>query len=285
MYQGLVEGSNMFGSMMAMCAPLLVWKTWLNWRLPTTRTLLLLVSAVALYYLLASSSRAAILIVLITLLGLFLSFSLARRLQILILAAGLAANAFMAVPGKFEELQQRYLYKNATREQGVLFTRQEVWQISWQQARKGGWFGGGYGVTIGGPRNFAGGLTAVGYGREKGNSQLAVLEETGIIGFMLYTGSLYALFSRLARRLRTMPRGADRILLATVTAALAGMLAGSVFEAWWVAPGAPESVHFWVLAGIGLGLSAPQRQARQFPALSRPGVPGNPVPVYPRGAG
>ena len=30
------------------------------------------------------------------------------------------------------------------------------------------------------------GLTAIGYGREKANSQLAVLEETGFVGGILY---------------------------------------------------------------------------------------------------
>jgi hypothetical protein len=26
------------------------------------------------------------------------------------------------------------------------------------------------------------------------------------------------------------------------------------FEAWWVAPGSPESIWFWAMVGIGLGL-------------------------------
>jgi O-antigen ligase len=263
MYQGLVYGSNMFGSMLAMCAPFLVWKTWLYWRYQKRRMLWLLLSAVAFYYLLAASSRAAILIVLVTLLGLFLVLSLTKRLQIVILAAGLLANVFMVAPGQFEQLQQQYLYKQATRDQGVFFTREAVWNTSYEQAIKGGWFGGGYGITIGGSKSFKGGLTAAGYGREKGNSQLAIVEETGLIGFMLYLMSIVALFARLWGGIRVALRGPEKVLLAIVTGALTGMIVGSLFEAWWVAPGAPESIFFWTLAGIGLGLTNRIFQARR----------------------
>jgi O-antigen ligase len=255
MYQGLVAGSNMFGSMLAMCFPLLFWKCWSHWNRRSSRWWWCLLALVAFYYLLAASSRAAILITLITLSGLFMALSLTRRLQIIVLAVTVLGNAFMIAPGRFEAAQQQYIYKQATQEQGVLFTRENVWRISLEQARKGGWFGGGFGVTIGGSQTFDGGLTAVGYGREKGNSQLAIVEETGLIGIAIYALSLVALFSRLWQRLRRSERGAQRVLLALVTAGLLGMLVGSVFEAWWVAPGSPESMYFWTLAGVALGLS------------------------------
>lgn len=259
MYQGLVAGSNMFGSMLAMCFPLLAWKCWLHWSHPVRRWWWLLLMLVAFYYLLAASSRAAILITLITLSGLFLATSLTRRLQVGVLVLAVIGNAFMIAPGQFEAAQQQYIFKQATREQGVLFTREEVWKVSLEQARKGGWFGGGYGVTIGGSRTFQGGLTAVGYGREKGNSQLAIIEETGLIGMLIHALSLCALFVRLLRSLRRSERGAQRTLLAIVTSCLLGMLVGSVFEAWWVAPGSPESMYFWTMAGVALGLSEPRR--------------------------
>ena len=41
-----------------------------------------------------------------------------------------------------------------------------------------------FGNSIGGG-SFAGGLTAVGYGREKGNTQLAIVEETGLVGLIV----------------------------------------------------------------------------------------------------
>jgi hypothetical protein len=124
----------------------------------------------------------------------------------------------------------------------VLYTRREVWQISYDQAKKGGWLGGGYGVTIG-DTEFEGGFTAVGYGREKGNSQLAIIEETGLIGFALYLNSLLPLFSSLLKSQKRWRRRPEKVLRGIVTGTLFGMLISSVFEAWWVAPSSPESVY------------------------------------------
>lgn len=256
MYQGLVVGSNMFGSMLSMCMPLLFWKMQLHRGSNRALALWMLLTLLALYYLFIASSRAAILITLVTWLGLSFSFHFAKRLKVVLVAALLALNAVMVVPGLFERFQEQYIFKNQNRELGVLYTREEVWQVSYEQAVKGGWFGGGYGVTIGGSDTFSGGLSSFGYGREKGNSQLAIVEETGKVGFAIYLLSLVALFQKLARTLSLTPDRRHRAILWLVIGALGGMVIGSVFEAWWVAPGSPESVHFWVLAGIGLGLCA-----------------------------
>jgi hypothetical protein len=40
-----------------------------------------------------------------------------------------------------------------------------------------------------------------------------------------------------------------RALTAIVTGALLGALVIGIFEAWWVAPGAPESLWFWTMVG------------------------------------
>ena len=46
-----------------------------------------------------------------------------------------------------------------------------------------------------------------------------------------------------------------KALTAIVMGALLGALIIGVFEAWWVAPGAPESIWFWTMVGVALGLS------------------------------
>jgi hypothetical protein len=255
LYQGLVSGPNMFGSMLAMCMPVLFWKTWLNLGNGKKAWFWMILVGIAAWYLFLASSRGAILIVFITFLGMMFSMSQGKRMRWALLTLAFLINAFLVVPGQFEYFQQQYIFKNATREQGVLHTREEVWSVSYQQAVKGGWFGGGFGVTIGAPNTYKGGLTAVGYGREKGNTQLALFEETGVVGFLIYLASLFALFHRLIRVWFSLPRGQDKTLLGIVTGVLAGMIVGSVFEAWWVAPGSPEAVYFWCLAGVGLGLA------------------------------
>lgn len=281
MYQGLVSGSNMFGSMLAMCMPLLFWKMQIHRGKRRAFVVWTLLALIALYYLFMASSRAAILIMICTWFGFSFSFHLARRLQVLLVAGMLALNAVMVVPGLFERIQEQYIYKNANVDRGLFYTREEVWKISYEQAVKGGWFGGGYGVTIGGSNTFSGGLTSFGYGREKGNSQLAIVEETGKAGFVIYLLSLVVLFRKLARTVARTPDRRHRAVLWLVIGALGGMLVGSVFEAWWVAPGSPESIHFWVLAGVGLGLCAhPALQgAGQRSADARRQVQGRPAGI------
>jgi hypothetical protein len=47
------------------------------------------------------------------------------------------------------------------------------------------------------------------------------------------------------------------------------MIANSVFEAWWVAPGSPEAAYFWGLVGIALGMgrhAAAAEAPRKTPA-------------------
>lgn len=256
MYQGFVEGTNMFGTMLAMCSPLILWQIHIRWRNTRQRALWLALGGIALYYLFASSSRGAILIVLCTMLGLFLSLGASRKLRLTVLLVGFGMVVFMLAPGKFEQFQRQYIYKQAIQEegQGIFFSRVEPWRESYEQAKKGGWMGGGYGVTIGN-KEFAGGVTAVGYGREKGNSQLAIAEETGLIGLAIYLVSLFVLFARLFRVVLRWPVGPEKVLLGTVAGALFGMVVHSVFEAWWVAPASPESVYFWSMVGVALGLT------------------------------
>lgn len=269
MYSGLVVGSNMFGSMLAMCSPYLIWQLYLNWSRRNRRLWWIAVSGIALYYLLAASSRSALLMVLCTLAGLFMALSMTKRLQMIILLVTVTTNAFVLSPGVIERIEQQWIYKSVDRTGGVLNSRRTVWEYSYNQAVKGGWFGGGYGVTIGDTTQFTGGLTAVGYGREKGNSQLAVLEETGLIGGMLYLFLLIALFQRLLKVLLAWPRSPQKTLLAVITGALAGMVVHSCFEAWWVAPGGPETAYFWVLSGIALGLASHKPAVRVAPVQQR----------------
>jgi O-antigen ligase len=280
MYQGLVSGSNMFGSMLAMCSPFLLWQTYRYWRNMQRRVFWLALSGIGLFYLFAASSRGAILVVLFTLLGLFLSLGGNRKAHFSIMAIGLALTVFMLAPGQYERFERQYIYKLGTEEQGVLHTREEVWQKSYELARKGGWFGGGYGVTIGETvnANFQGGFTSVGFGREKGNSQLAIAEETGLVGLGIYLASLYVLFARLGKSVMRRPRSPEKLLLSMVTGTLFGMLVGSVFEAWWVAPSSPESVYFWTLAGVALGLARLKPEPAKLVPQERKPFGGRMVP-------
>src|SRR5262249_43946651 len=151
-------------------------------------------------------------------------------------------------------INKDYIFKRSGEESGILFSRRSVWQKSYENAEEGGLFGAGYGVTVG-DTAFEGGLTAFGYGREKGNAQLAIVEETGLVGLGFYLILLLTLFTRLVGAHMREKNSDIKVALGIVTGALAGFTMMSVFEAWWVAPGSPESAYFWSLAGVALCLA------------------------------
>ena len=179
---------------------------------------------------------------------------LRRRVILAITGIMIGLLAVFLSPGILETVEHRYILKGASKEAGVLMTREAVWEESYALALQGGWFGGGYGVTIG-DTLFEGGFSAVGYGREKGNSLFAVMEETGIVGLVIYLLLLAVLFKRLFRAFRTFLSPDERVLLALITGMLVGLFIHMMFEAWWVSPGSSEFTYFWGLAGVAVGLS------------------------------
>lgn len=261
-YQGAVGGANMFGFMLAMCSPFLIWRLHSDWQDPRKRLIWMALLSAAIFYLLAAKSRSAFLAVLCAAAGLFLGSSTRRKLTVFMVAAVTIYGLWLLAPWAVDQIEREYIYKHGAEEE-LLYSRQEVWEESYQQAAQGGLLGGGYGVTIG-DDSFAGGITAVGYGREKANSQLAIVEETGVIGLLLYFLVLASLFRTLLRGLRQQRRD-TRLQLSLISGMLVGMIGASIFEAWWVAPSSPESVYFWALAGVALGL-ATDRRAHPAPA-------------------
>jgi O-antigen ligase len=199
-------------------------------------------------------SRAAILSAGMLGIGFCLSLKLGKTGFVLVLMAAALLFVGAISSAVLDTTYRDYILKGSNQEQGIFFSRGEVWRISYENAQQGGWFGAGYGITVG-ETNFQGGATAVGYGREKGNTQLAIVEETGIVGLVLYFILLLALFMPLLRAHLREKNPDIKVVLGIVTGALAGLTVMSVFEAWWVAPGSAESAYFWSLAGIGLGLT------------------------------
>lgn len=261
LYQGLVAGPNMFGVLLAMVFPFLLWRTYSLWSYRRQRLVWLTLVGIDIYYLLAANSRGAILIVIFTLAGLLITFPARRKMRAGGLLLGVLAVLFVISPSTLETAERKFIQKDATEEQGIFYTREAVWEESYEQAKAGGWIGGGYGVTIGDSMylGFKGGLTSVGYGREKGSTQLALAEETGLVGLAIYVASILALFFNLAKALARLREKYEKALMGIVVGALFGLCVQSIFEAWWVAPASPESVYFWVLVGVALALSSRAR--------------------------
>ena len=197
--------------------------------------------------------------------GFCLSLKLRRTSFILVLIMGALLIAAAAGTAILETTYNDYVLKGSAAESGILFSRQKVWEKSYENAQEGGWCGAGYGVTVGETR-FVAGFTAVGYGREKGNTQLAIVEETGVVGLGLYLILLLTLFTPLVSAHIREKTSDIKVALGIITGCLAGLTMMSVFEAWWVGPGSVKSVYFWGLAGVGIGLA--ENSARASNSLS-----------------
>jgi O-antigen ligase len=202
-------------------------------------------------------------------LGMVANLDLRRRQMVVSVIALSALLVTMAVPSFWDVASERYIYKSSKQGQGVFYTREQVWEISKENALAGGWLGAGYGVSIG-ENEFAGGLTAVGYGREKGNTQMAIMEETGLVGLGLYAAFLIVLFRRMLRLFLRVGTRDERVLLGIVIGTLVGLTVQGIFEAWWVAPGSPEAAYWWAFVGVASGVSlALERRAQHIRMMAR----------------
>src|SRR5262249_16715616 len=157
---------NMLGSLMVMGMPFLLWNAYLCRTKPQMKWIWIALCVIAVGLLLRTYSRSAILSAGMLGIGFCLSLKLGRTSFILVLIAGALLIAAAASPEILDKSYKEHILKGSSEENGILFSRQEVWQKSYENAEEGGWLGAGYGVTVG-DTAFEGGLTAVGYGREK----------------------------------------------------------------------------------------------------------------------
>lgn len=135
----------------------------------------------------------------------------------------------------------------------LLQTRSLVWKESLHQAMKGGFMGGGFSVTIGDKDFSMKELSGYGYGREKGNAPLAVMEETGFIGFALSALVLIFFFIyAIPHYLRL--KDLDRVAMGLTLGAITGLIMESLVEAWWDSAAGPELICFWTFVGCAYGM-------------------------------
>ncbi len=263
-YQGFSGGSNMFGSMMGMSFPFLLWKMYSAWLKKANRVVWTFLGISCLYFLILSVSRSAILMVLVTGLLFIFGLKLSKKIILLCISGFIVLSIITVNPSSFFNMisvTNAYIYKSD--KTNLFQSRLSVWQSSYDAALEGGWFGLGSGIAFGKTDfNFDHGLTTSSYGREKGNSQLAIIEETGIVGFILFSVLLLVVFFRLLKLYIYSNNSEQRILLSIVSGALLGMLAESVFEGWWSAPGAAETMYFWLLVGVSRSLGTTTNHRR-----------------------
>jgi len=267
-YSGLAYNPNLLGILIIMALP---------WAMSTydasrqgkmrKRLFSYLLLATLLAALFFTGARASILAVALAIATYVLCTGFGRNMTIAAVGVLVASAVLTAFPGMIGSLWE-IMQKGAGEGGDIFLSRRETWGQSLAGAEQGGWFGLGYGVSAG-HANFEGGFTAAGYGREKGNSALAVIEELGVVGFALYLSMLAGVLRTLiSAALRAQSREA-RGSLAIAAGTILGLIANSQFEAWWTAPGAPASPFFWTLVGVSIRMAETQkRNSSQRPPVS-----------------
>ncbi len=277
-YGGLTGNPNALGFLLAITSVWLIWQALLAYQTDRNGFRLFMgLLAVNTYYLFLSHSRASLLICAFIVLGLLLGLAQIRRwlpsLLVAVILAALVYNFSLSV----QDVVNQYIYKSSlgyleSFEEGVEFgmwySRAVIWEESYARAIHGGLIGVGYGVNAG--EKFVGeigaSLSSGQYGREHGNAQMAILEQIGIVGFGIYLVLILGIFRYAIRGLRRSRINADRVAIGLMGGAIVGLLVQSMLEAWWVAPGSPESATFWMLLGALLAVTARARQPASLPS-------------------
>lgn len=271
LYAGSTGNANFLGFIVATSTPVVLWRLYRSW--PTFSTCLLWIGVLFAYVVILylTTSRSSYLIF-AAIVGGFLVGLGARRVAVFAVAFVFAAVFLSIVATQLRDaIIQRNIYKWAGSEATIAHSRQDTWNDSYDGAVAGGWLGVGYGVSAGADASALGSqVSSIGYGREKGNSPLAVVEETGLVGSFFYAVLIVVMFRKLFAGFRSAPNREEKVLLGIVIGTITGLLVQSMFEAWWDSPGAPEFVVFWVMTGVGLGVARRARSRSAEPKLVSP---------------
>ena len=267
---GAAGGPNFLGVLMATSIPVILWRLYRDWANVRKRLLWLALLGAYVAFLYLSVSRAAYLLAFTIGSGFVVAMGLHRAVMAALASAFMLVLVVLVAPEFSDSMVQRNVYKQYGGDGEIFYTRQQPFEDSYDAAVLGGWIGVGYGVSAGADESdFVGGeLTATSYGREKGNAQLAIVEETGVGGLVLYAILIAAILAELLVGFRATGKGEARVLLGVVIGTVVGLLLYSIFEAWWVAPGSPPFGYFWVMTGVGLGMAEAAKKSR---VVARPG--------------
>ena len=251
---GATGNPNFLGVIVATSTPIVFLGLYWNGADTQKRLLWIAILAVYIVILYQSVSRASYLVFVAIACGFLAAHRIDRKVFWAVFVVLITSIVLVTAPQFTGSLVQRNIVKNEDPDERNLSTRQQPWERSYDAAVAGGMFGIGYGVSIDQP-DFEPGLTVNTYGREKGNSQLAIVEETGLVGLALYVWLIALLFGRLVKGFLASRNKDSKVMLGLVIGTLVGLTAHSGFEAWWVAPGSVEFVFFWVMAGAGSAMA------------------------------
>lgn len=263
LYRGLTQNPNFLGILILCCLPLALWNLYASrgksWSQIRSYAVITIIMAI----LLNTYSRASILACSV-LFMFFLFGNGMRRYSVAILVfTTVSISFFLAFPEKVQLLETRYIYKGVASAGSVFDSREHIWDKSLQGARQGGIFGIGFGASAG-FTNFTSGLKSSMYGREKGNSTLAIIEEVGLLGLVLYCVMTCLIVFQLVRALSISRSADDRMLLSLSLGLIIALTLNAQFEAWLISPGAAATPILWAFTGMGLAIAKLVIQSERF---------------------
>ena len=258
-FKGFTGNSNTLGSLLMLSLPYMLWKLYLNWSSPKKRLFWIILLAMTLSFAFTTNSRAAFLGIFITLGGMILALSPKKVIPYTYVLGSLAIIVFLSMPFTYSAINQVIIakaYKHKEENFSILGSRIKLFRESCEGAKQGGWIGLGYGVSFGYKKKWKVGMSTCEqiYGREKSFSQLAIVEEAGVIGLTLYFLLLFSFYKRLMFGFRKAGNQKNKVAIGIALGAITGLLAHSCFEAWWGAPGSPECAVFLAMVGVSMGL-------------------------------
>lgn len=254
LYGGLSGNPNNFGFLAAVVAPFILWRCYCVKTQRWLMTLWIFLFVIDIKFLFESFSRSSIATFMSILSFFVLSLPLSKKALIVFASIFFIIVSLLIMPiGSIESFVTEHFYKGgSTSSAALLNSRTLKWQNSYRHAIEGGVVGAGFSATIGDNHYEFTGLSNGNYGREKGNSQLAILEETGLVGFALYLAVLVLFFSYAIPYFVHM-RGSEKVVMGLALGTITGLLSESLVEAWWDSLG-PEVIVFWTMVGVVFGV-------------------------------
>ncbi|MDP1574180.1 MAG: O-antigen ligase family protein [Coxiellaceae bacterium] len=262
LYSGLSGNANNFGFLTAIVSSLLLWKCFQSREKKGMFFVWFILFLIDTHFLFSSYSRSAIVVFLCILLLFILNFQFSKKIVIGLAGIFSIVIVLLVLPTSYVEAKiSPYILKGTSMDtqntflKAVLHSRAGVWKISYEQALKGGVVGGGFGATIGQKNININSMlhqSTMGYGREKSNSELSIMEETGIIGLVLFVLIIVFFF------FYVMPyyfylKGDEKVAMGLTLGVLLGLLLETLVEAWWDSLG-PEVICFWTCIGMIFGM-------------------------------
>ena len=246
-FRGMSGNSNALGASLMLTTPWLIYelkRTWLNRRV---RRVLIALSFLTAGIMLATHSRAALCGFVMLPLFAGQQLKVGRKVTVAYTLVMMLIITFALRPGTFDSLYHSYVVKRAD---SITSSRGTQMEESWDAAKQGGVLGEGFGVSVGLSRYWDY-STFSRLSREKGNSFLAIVEETGVIGLALYVAVLGALFGTIRRF--SKKADPDRKFICNIAMGffVAALIHGQ-FEAWFLSFGPDVSVY-WGILGLALG--------------------------------